>query len=283
MRYISTLVLATTVACASAADLIKTAVELNKECNTKQAFARVINRCPYDVHLWSIQKGMGCPANEDNMVTLKTGESYNENYQNHVNTGVSIKISKTKQCKGNDIVQLEYFLENTNDAYPYNFLDVSYVDCLGNDCPTRSEGYYMVAGNQTGKATASAGNTWCPILSCNDKNSCSKMSYVLPDDVQTKTCDKESSMYFYMCGGEAPTEDYDSKPAPSSKPASSPSPVPTPTKDDSYKVKGAAVTPKPIVDEPKVKTEVVYVTAYEYVNAKRHAHGHARRHGKFRA
>ncbi|KAL6710909.1 hypothetical protein ACN47E_006784 [Coniothyrium glycines] len=292
MQLTTLLSAAASVAFASASGAVVNTAELNKSCNKNEAYARVINRCDYDVHVWSVKKGAGCPVNSDSMVTLKKGEVYNENYQVDPDnvTGVSIKISKTTQCKGNDIVQLEYFLEKNKPDFNYNYLDVSYVDCLGGDCPTKSEGYYMVAGNQTGRATASAANTWCPILACHDAVSCAKCSYILPDDVQTKTCDHDSNMDFYMCGGDAPTEDYGSAPAPaSSNKAGSSKPAPTPSEDDSYKAKAAAVTPVAIKDadnygqKTRTKVEVVYVTAYEYVNAKRHAHNHARRHANFHA
>ncbi|CAO2652774.1 Nn.00g021850.m01.CDS01 [Neocucurbitaria sp. VM-36] len=269
----------------------RSAVDLNKECDHSQPYARIINRCDYPVYLWSVFKGDGCPADE--MVTLEKGDTYSENWQDPSNgVGVSIKMSKTEKCKSNDIVQFEYFLEKSNSDYAYNYLDVSYVDCLDGDCPTKNEGYYLVAGNQTGAATASAGNTWCPILSCHDAVSCAKISYILPDDVQTKTCDLSSSMDFYMCGGDAPSEDYNSAPASSSEQATSSTPSPTSVQDsytENLKVNAAAVTNAPDVKEvekqQKTKTqfEVVYATVYEYVNAKRHAHGHARRHQPFHA
>lgn len=263
----------------------RSAVDLNKQCNKAKPYARVINRCDYPVYLWSVFRGDGCPANQ--MVTLKKGETYSENYQDpENNVGISIKISKTESCKANDIVQLEYYLERKKEGFNFNYLDVSYVDCLDNDCPTKHEGYYLQSGTQTGKFTSSAANTWCPILACHDPVSCAKISYILPDDVQTKTCDLDQNMDFYMCGGEAPTEDYDSLPASSEKPAA------TSTQDsysENFKVDAAAVTNAPEIKEPekghKTKThvEVVYVTAYEYVNAKRHVHGHARRHQPFNA
>lgn len=286
----------------------RTAVDLNKSCDLKKPHARIINRCDYPVNIWSVFKGDGCPGSE--MVTLKKGQVYKENLEDPMNgeVGVSIKISKTKECKGNDIVQLEYFLEKRKEkvGYHFNYLDVSYVDCLNNDCPTKKEGYYLKAGNQTGAYAASAGNTWCPILSCHDAKSCAKMSYILPDDVQTKTCDLDQSMDFYMCGGNAPTDDDEdssyntpapsspgsgSKPKPSSvssKKAESLAPAPTSAKDAytsaAYKVEYPAVTKAPEVKAPvagqKTKTVVVYATAYEYVNAK---HGHARRHQHFHA
>jgi hypothetical protein len=307
---------ATVVATAFATDLLRgTAVELDKACKFDEAYARVINRCDYDVHLWSVYKGTGCPTT--GMFTLKKGETYAENYlKGSVSdpVGVSIKISKTEECKGNDIVQLEYYIETSKKDYNFNYLDVSYVDCTGGDCPTKQEGYYLVSGNQTGAFAASASNTWCPVMSCDDPISCAKISYINPDDTQTKTCDPEQNIDFYMCGGEAPTEDYEPTPesssiapsASSTQEADSSTVTPTPTstststpaasssdEEDTYTedfaVAAAAVTTAPdakAVDNANLgltKTKVVYVTAYEYVNVKRHAHDHARRHQPFHA
>jgi hypothetical protein len=291
----------------------RSAITLNSECNMDNPYARVINRCDYDVHLWSVYKGNGCPS--DGMVTLKSGESYAENYQNTTDpVGISIKVSKTEECKGNDIVQLEYYIETNKEDFNFNYLDVSYVDCTGQECPTKQEGYYLVSGSQTGAMTASAGNTWCPVLSCDDPISCAKISYIDPNDVQTKTCDPKQNIDFYMCGGEAPTEDYESNPksssaapsASSTEKADSSTVTPTPTsistytpvasssdEEDTYTedfaVAAAAVTTAPDAkaadnaNSGLTKTKVVYVTAYEYVNAKRHAHDHARRHQPFHA
>ncbi|KAH8709985.1 hypothetical protein GQ44DRAFT_776919 [Phaeosphaeriaceae sp. PMI808] len=278
----------------------RNAVTLNQSCDKGKALARVINRCDYPVYLWSVYKGDGCPTDE--MVVLNKGESYSENYEKAWDgkfandQGVSIKISKNKQCKGGDITQLEYFLDNrpqTNKAFQLNYLDVSYVDCLSGDCPTKNEGYYLQAGTQAARtARTSADGSWCPILACKDAASCATMSYILPDDVQTKSCDFDSSMEFYMCGSQPPSAD-DNKPAPaSSKQPESSAPKPATTSkapsNVEYKANVAAVTNAPEVKEPKapkVKTKVVYVTAYEYVNAKRHEHAqaHARRHQPFHA
>jgi len=285
MQLITFISVATAMVTSVAASGRGNAVQLNAECNLGNPHARIVNRCDYPVHLWSVEKGLGCPA--DGMVTLKKGEAYAENYAEPApgqKTGVSIKISKTEQCKGNDITQLEYFLNKEGDPRYYgNYLDVSYVDCLGNDCPTKNEGYYLVVGDQTGSNKASADNTVCPILSCHDAASCAKLSYILPDDIATKSCDLTSSMTYYLCGGEAPTEEYGASPA---------APVeysaPAASVHDDYQIKAPAVTPAPAVNpgyQPKITTqvEIVYVTAYEYVNAKRHAQRHARRHQPFNA
>jgi hypothetical protein len=295
--------LSATAATVATASATRNAVTLNKGCDTSKPYARVINRCDYPVNLWSVLKGNGCPSSE--MVTLKKGEIYSENYAKATDTqdgrGVSIKISKTEQCKGNDITQLEYFLDDraeTPKAFQMNYLDVSYVDCLDGDCPSKTEGYYLQVGSQTVRSSKlTTDNSWCPILSCHDAASCAKMSYILPDDIQTKTCDFQSSMDFYLCGSHAPSADDDkpsaapvSSPPASSKQVDTPAPSPTSKSDaGEYKVAAAAVTPaaevKDAVHTPKVKTKIVYVTAYEYVNAKRseHVHAHARRHQQFHA
>lgn len=272
----------------------RSAISLNKECDKSKPYARIVNRCAYPVNLWSVFRGDGCPSDE--MLTLNPGEEYSENYQDPVNgIGVSIKVSKTESCKANDIVQLEYYIEREKPDFNFNYLDVSYVDCLGNDCPTKSEGYYLKSGTQTGKFKSSAANTWCPILACNDPDSCAAISYILPDDVQTKTCDPDQNMDFYMCGDYAPEDDdsYEAAPASSSsakKSSSAAKPTSTETEtEESYDaVKIAAVTPAPepqVAQESRIKTEVVYVTEYQYVNAKRHDHAnaHARRHQAFHA
>jgi hypothetical protein len=291
-------------AMAATASAGKSAIQLNKECDLSKPNARIINRCDYDVYIWSVWKNMGCSNAE--MLTLKKGETYSENYQHPEggDQGVSIKVSKTPQCTGSNIVQLEYFLETRPDKEKYwgNYLDVSYVDCLGEDCPTKKEGFYLQAGTSKARAVkATSNNSWCPILSCHDPISCAAMAYILPDDVQTKTCDLDSSMDFYMCGSHAPSEDDDKPassslaPAPSSQKTETPSPKPSTTAQapssaaDDYNVKAAAVTPAAEIKDadkgPKVKTKTVVVTAYEYVNAKRseQVHRHARRHQPFHA
>jgi hypothetical protein len=297
MQLITVLSVATSMVATASA---RSAVSLNANADSSKPLARIHNRCSYDVNLWSVYKGDGCPSDE--MVTLKSGETYQENLADPKggDVGISIKISKTQECKGNDITQLEYFIQKNSPGFNFNYLDVSYVDCAANtaDCPTRQEGYYLVAGSQTGAVKASSANTWCPVMSCTDPTSCNKISYVLPDDVQTKTCEPDQNVDFYMCGGEAPGESdsYSSAapqssaaPATSSTKASSSKAQPTTssTTEAEFKVAAAAVTPAPqevqVNNNQKTKTEVVYVTAYQTINAKRHAHGHARRHQPFHA
>ncbi len=260
-----------------------TAPQLNSACDLSDRHAIITNSCNYPVYLWSVIKGMGCPT--DAMFTLQPGAVYHENLRNDsATTGISIKMSKTQQCGGSDIAQLEYFL-NGAGAYAANYLDMSYIDCPGETCPTRQEGFHMVAGSQTGNQVASADNSICPVISCNSPASCAKWSYIQPDDPQTRSCALDASISLNLCvQGPASGSPSSSSPAPS-KSAAAPSSAKA-TSASAYKAQAAAVTPVVELNDnvvKNVKTEVVYVTSYQTVNAKRHLHGHARRHARFHA
>merc|ERR1712137_197886 len=307
--YLATMQLTTLLATASAmvatvsaeygSENSRTAALENEKCDLSQAHARITNRCDYDVYLWSVLKSVGCPT--DTALKLKTGESYAENFvkpsESTVpdDTGVSIKISKTDECKGNDITQFEYFLKEGGD-FAGNYFDVSYVDCGSMKCLAREDGYYLVAGNQTGEFKATAQNTKWPILSCSDATECDTMSYVLPDDVQTKMCDLDSSVELYLCGSEAPS-DGDSTPKPESSSEYSAPSYASSTELAEYST--AEPTSEPTSAAASSSSEEVAYSAdievaaapitptpqkqYEYVNEKRHAHDHARRHAAFHA
>lgn len=251
---------------------------------------RVFNRCSYPVYLWSVLKGQGCPASD--AAVIEPGSYYAENYRNpYQGAGVSLKLSKDDKCKGVDIAQLEYYIDSSA-TYGANYLDMSYVDCGGQDCPTAKEGYYLKSGNVDGQWKANDVNEICPVLSCDGWESCSQCSYVLPDDRQTKSCNVDAPLDLYMCGSEAPgAESSQPSTAPSSKEASTPAPssskssaAPSSSSEAQYQAEAAAVTtPAPKAAPVNTKVEVVYeyVTKVEYVNAKRHLHGH--RHQHFRA
>lgn len=279
---------------ALAAPALATQAMSASELKNNLGVARVHNRCPYPVYLWSVKKDEGCDASD--MTMLKPGESYSEQYRDDRDEiGVSIKISKSNRCKGLiaaneniDITQLEYHINHADKDFHFNFLDVSFVDCLGEDCPGRDK-FYLKSGNNGDVRLATAGldKAVCPILSCSSKEECATMAYILPDDVQTKTCEPAADMDFYMCvdnpedgpTAEEPEEEYkeEKKPEPSS--------IKEAPKIANKAATNPEVTPAPQdvpVREKKIKTEVVYVTKYEYVNAhKRHAHGHA--HKRFHA
>jgi hypothetical protein len=287
---------------ASAAALVATAsasasaFNLNSSCQTDKPLVRIHNRCNYAVHLWSVVKGQGCP--DDDGAYLEPGDFYQENYRPAVDkSGTSIKIAKTSSCGSAPITQLEYYIETENPGFNYNYLDVSYVNCLGLECPTRQEGFYLKSGNDEGKYMANALNEICPILSCDGPESCAEVAYVNPDDRQTKSCDPEANLEFWMCGSEPGSEPTYAAPAASSSPAAESTqqkaPAPSSTSEAAYssvvEVKAAAVTPAPVPEEHKplnIKTEIVYVTKYadaKREEAKRHAHAHGHRHQHFKA
>ncbi|ORY09529.1 hypothetical protein BCR34DRAFT_602788 [Clohesyomyces aquaticus] len=273
---------------ASAAALVATAsasasaFNLNDTCNESQPLARVHNRCSYPVHVWSVLKGQGCPA--DDGAIIEPGQFYQENYRPAVNgIGTSIKISKTSQCKGNGgITQLEYYIETEKPGFNYNYFDVSWVDCTTGDCPSGTEGFYLKSGNVNGQFKADSNNEICPIISCSDRASCSKFAYIDAYDRQTKSCDPKANIDFYMCGSEAPGKKSD-KPAPIAPAASSykaPASSPSIAAYSVQEAKAAAITPAPVQEKSKlhIKTEVVYVT--KYAEAKRHEHAHRHQHFK---
>lgn len=271
----------------------------NSTCDEKKPRARIINRCDYAVNVWSVDSDDG---NNDcgfqPPAIIEPGGIYQENYRQVKVGGISIKISKEDNCKSQkSITQLEYRIETEKPGFNFNSLDVSYVDCTGGDCPTRQEGYYLVSGNQDGKfANVAEFKNECPIISCHDADSCAQHSYILPDDVQTKTCDNEANLDFYMCGGDAPGSETESKPSQSPeeqqpepsqkyeaeepKPSSEESPLPTvtaPAYVAEPEVAAAAVTEAPqSADVDNVKT--VYETVFAYTTVQPHAHRHRRRH-----
>jgi len=257
--------------------------------------ARVHNRCPYSVYLWSVKKDEGCDAGD--MTTLKPGESYSEKYRDDYDeVGVSIKISKSNRCKGLisaneniDITQLEYHINHASKDFHFNFLDVSFVDCLGEDCPGRDK-FYLKSGNNGDArlATAGADGAVCPILKCSSKEECATMAYILPDDVQTKTCEPAADMDFYMCVDDPEDGPTAEEPEEEEPEKAEPTSIKEAPKVANKAAAAPEVTPAPKdlpAKEKKIKTQVVYVTKYEYVNAKRdsHAHAHAHKHKRFHA
>lgn len=255
----------------------------NKNCDLNKPRARVVNRCPYDVYVWTVDSDHAYDCKFDEPVVLKTGEAYAENYRTTTQGAVSIKVTKDEVCKHGSITQLEY---NINPGL--NYLDISFVDCQSGDCPGRQDGYYLQSGNQNGQFLSAENNEHCPICIANDQASADKCAYVLPDDRQTRSCSKEANLDFYVCGSHVPgDEPASSEPAP--KPSSKapvedkPKPKPTqaaPAAPDVANVAAAEVTPAP--EQPKGQIKTVYETVYAYttVMPKRHRH---RRHNNVHA
>jgi hypothetical protein len=280
------------------------AANSNADLKSNLGVARVYNKCDKPVYLWSVKKDQGC--DQSRMIKLEPGAApYEEKYRDEGDDiGVSIKISWTEQCKGSlargenvDITQLEYHI-NHAPGFNHNYLDVSFVDCLGGTCPGRDK-FCLKSGNNGDDrlATAGADKAICPILKCNSKEECATMAYILPDDVQTKSCEPAADMDFYLCSDsyehdekpQKPKEEVkveEEKPKSSSQPKeekpAAPTSIAVPSK--AHDVSASEITPAPEEQpqEPRVKTEVVYVTEYATIEQKkRHAHGH--RHKHFRA
>lgn len=276
----------------------------NSTCNADKPRARIVNNCPYTVWAWTVDSDdteYDCKFHDG--LEIPSGGFYWENYRPASVGAISIKIGKEDRCNTyGSIVQLEY-----NIVPSVNFLDVSYVDCPNRDCPTATEGWKLVSGNENGRfQTAGLDKSVCPIISCSDIDDCAPNAYILPDDIATKSCDKQANLDFYMCGAEGsaskpkgpsrghgnghgkgkgrPDRESENKPdeRPHGKPEySAPAPAPVPTSAVEYaaaRLEAPAPTQAP--DSPRVvKTELVYTTVH--VNA--HARAHRRRHQNFHA
>ena len=291
-----------TIASAAALAPALAAANSNADLKNNLGVARVYNKCDKPVYLWSVKKDQGC--DQSKMVKLEPGAApYEEKYRDEGDDiGVSIKISWTEQCKGNiargdniDITQLEYHI-NHAPGFNHNYLDVSFVDCLGGKCPGRDK-FCLKSGNNGDArlATAGADKAICPILKCNSVEECATMAYILPDDVQTKTCEPAADMDFYLCSDsyehdekpQEPEEEVEEeKPESSSQPKeeepAAPTSIAVPSKAQDVSASEITPAPEEQPQEPRVKTEVVYVTEYATIEQKkRHAHGH--RHKHFRA
>lgn len=248
----------------------------NKACDLSKPRARVVNRCPYDVYVWTVDSDNAYDCKFDEPVVLKTGEAYAENFRPTKIGAVSIKVTKDEVCQHGHITQLEY-----NYKPNVNYLDISFVDCQSGDCPGRQDGYYLQSGNQDGKFPSAENNEHCPICSASDQASADECAYVLPDDRQTRSCSKEANLDFYVCGSYAPGEE----PAP--KPSKAPvedKPKPKPTQAApvvpaaANNVAAAEVTPPPAQPQGQIKTVYETVYAYTTVQPKRH-----RRHQRIHA
>ncbi|KAJ4291614.1 hypothetical protein N0V90_009509 [Kalmusia sp. IMI 367209] len=286
-----TIAAAALVATTAASQLMQREVNynLNATCDTSLAYAKVVNRCSYPVYLWSIDKQLGCPSGSG--LKLSTGDFYHENFQNGTDGGISVKLSKYETCGGKDISQLEYKIDSS-EKYGGNYLDMSFVDCTGNleDCPGRTDGFYLKSGNDGGAFVSAVNNEHCPVFNVYNAEEAAKVSYINWDDRQTKFCNAAANLELYLCGGDAPSAD-DASPAPASSeapPSTEVASTPSPTShkqaskpaapsstEEALAVAAAAITSAPVA--PIVKTEVVYVTKF----VKRHAHG--RRHQHFHA
>ncbi|KAF2684371.1 hypothetical protein K458DRAFT_388839 [Lentithecium fluviatile CBS 122367] len=256
----------------------------NATCDYNKPRARIVNRCSYDVYVWTVDSDNKYDCKFDEPVVLGTGEAYAENFRPTTIGAVSIKVSKEEACTNGKITQLEY-----NYKPNVNFLDISFVNCHDGDCPGRQDGYYLHSGNtEDGQFKSAENNEHCPICSAHDQASADECAYVLPDDRQTRSCSKEANLDFYICGSEAPgSEPAPSKPEPSKEPEkekpkpSTKAPAPTttaPPYNVDNDVAAAAVTDAPQAANGNIKT--VFETVYAYTTVlphrhRRHQHIHA--------
>jgi hypothetical protein len=243
----------------------------NSTCKGDQPRARIVNNCPYKVYAWTVDSDdskYDCKFHEG--LEIAPGGFYWENYRPASTGAISIKIGKEERCHSDgSILQLEY-----NIVPSVNFLDVSYVNCQKKNCPTAAEGWKLVSGNEGGKyKTEGLDESVCPIITCSSIEDCAKHSYINPDDIATKSCDKKANLDFFMCGesGSYPA------PVPSKKPYKAPAPTIPAYIDDAGEVEAPAYTPAP--EHPKVvKTEIVYKTVHvdphKYSHRRRHANHH---------
>jgi hypothetical protein len=279
-----------TIASAAAFAPVLVSANYNSDLKNSLGTARIHNKCKYPVYLWSVLKDQGC--DDGVMEKLEPGGTWSEKYRDDKSeVGVSVKISKTTKCKGNlasgeqiDITQLEYYI-NHAPGFNFNFLDVSFVDCGGNNCPGRDK-FCLKSGNNGDPRLAIAGETKaiCPILSCKSVEECSTMAYVLPDDVQTKSCEPAADMDFYLCA-DSPDSDGDLGEVEKPSPKVEPKPEPTSERPQISKANIAAapqITPGPAPEQKKLKikteTVIVYKTVAHPPPHKRHAHGHKHFH-----
>jgi hypothetical protein len=248
----------------------------NATCDYSQPKARIINRCPYDVYVWTVDSDNAYDCKFDEPVVLGTGESYAENFRPTSTGAVSLKVTKEEVCEHGKITQLEY-----NYKPEVNFLDISFVDCQSGECPGRQDGYYLQSGNENGQFPSAENNEHCPICVAHDQKSADECAYVLPDDRQTRSCDKKANLDFYICGSHEPGSEpvAPSKPKPSKAPVEE-EPKPSTTSAPSYvaDVAAAEITEAPQAPQDNIKT--VYETVYAYTTVMPRKH---RRHQQVHA
>ena len=137
--------------------------------------ASIENKCSFPAYIWSTAES------SDKMVTLKPGESYQEDYRSRKDNqgGVSIKMSD-KEDKG-EISQFEYTI--TDDQV---FYDLSNID-----------GYPFKEGG----ISITPSDSSCPSISCDAGVANCHEAYNQPyDDHATKGCAASADLHMTLCG-----------------------------------------------------------------------------------
>jgi len=140
--------------------------------------ANIQNNCEDDAYIWSIAH---CAA--EDMVTLKPGESYSEDYRTNENGGgISLKISLNKDQK--EVSQFEYTISETEHKVYY---DLSNIDGY----PFKDGGISITPSDDS-----------CPKVDCKPGVEKCEEAYNKPDDDHaTKGCSLGTDLDFVLCTG----------------------------------------------------------------------------------
>ncbi|PGH21585.1 hypothetical protein AJ80_03145 [Polytolypa hystricis UAMH7299] len=143
--------------------------------------ASIKNQCKDTAYLWSIAGSAG-----EDMITLKSGETYSEEYRKNGNGGgLSIKIALDKHQ--NDVSQFEYTLSDSEDKVYY---DLSNID-----------GYPFKEGG----ISITPSDPDCPTVTCPAGEGTCKEAYNQPyDDHATHGCPIESDLAMVLCPDGSP-------------------------------------------------------------------------------
>jgi hypothetical protein len=160
--------------------------------------------------------GSSCPSSDPTAMIEHEGK-YQENYRpSEEGVAVSIKISGEETCKSNNITQIEYNHEISKPGYNGNYVDISYVNCETNDCPSRRAGFWYMIGNHPDDSGSVPPRFQmdefqnCPIWSCRGlqadaTDDCLNKAYVkYDDDFATRFCDLEANWEVYLCDPAGP-------------------------------------------------------------------------------
>ncbi|RDW74478.1 putative antigenic thaumatin domain protein [Aspergillus mulundensis] len=124
----------------------------------------IINNLSQDVYLWSVS------ATSSPMVTLPSGQAYQETWQTNPNGGgVSIKLGCTQD--GSDVLQYEY-----TQAGNVLFWDMSSINLNANS-PLIAAGFGVTIDDSS-----------CDTVTCAPGDANCSESYQFPDDHNTRAC-----------------------------------------------------------------------------------------------
>ncbi|KAF2403386.1 hypothetical protein EJ06DRAFT_275611 [Trichodelitschia bisporula] len=215
--------------------------------------ATINNLCSFPVYMWAVDvdRVPGSPT------VIQPGGSYSEPYHKPKTGGVSLKLSKTKDCV--KITQFEY----TQQSYGQDFIwyDGSNVDCTGTDCPFQPYGIYMYTSKDS-----------CPTRTCTPgAPQCDGFYTLWNDDINSLACDATADIFMNLCatgpGGKAAPAASVAAPAAYAAPAAS-----------SAAASAASSAPASYAASAKVVNEAPTTTLVKVVVQPKHSHYAHRRH-----